>query len=193
MRYLIRLHFPASNNVAEYEALVNGLRIAIELGIRRLDVQGNSQLVVNQVMKNSSCHDSKMATYCREVRRFEDKFNGLELNHVPRQSNEAAYWLVKLASGREPVPSGIFASTRVSLRFVTTGRARMKLTHPVLDRGLDVPRRNQAALTQTRGLDDAKKSQLVQPRLGGSPTRRRAQLVRPRLGGSCLRGGITPA
>ena len=38
MRYVIRLYFVASNNVAEYEALVNGLQIAIELGVRRLDV-----------------------------------------------------------------------------------------------------------------------------------------------------------
>ena len=37
MRYMARLHFPSSNNMAEYEALLNGLRIAIELGIRRLD------------------------------------------------------------------------------------------------------------------------------------------------------------
>jgi hypothetical protein len=41
---------PASNNVAEYEALVNGLRIAIELGVRRLDARGDSQLVIDQVM-----------------------------------------------------------------------------------------------------------------------------------------------
>jgi ribonuclease HI len=36
--YAIRLHFTASNNVVEYEALVNGLCIIIELGVRRLDV-----------------------------------------------------------------------------------------------------------------------------------------------------------
>ena len=42
MRYMVRLHFPSSNNVAEYEALINSLRIAIELGIRRLNVQGDS-------------------------------------------------------------------------------------------------------------------------------------------------------
>ena len=42
MRYMVHLHFPASNNVAEYEALINCLRIAIELGIRRLDIRGNS-------------------------------------------------------------------------------------------------------------------------------------------------------
>ena len=38
IRYMVRIHFPSSNNVAEYEALINGPRIAIELGIRRLDV-----------------------------------------------------------------------------------------------------------------------------------------------------------
>ena len=64
MRYMVHLHFPSSNNVAEYEALVNGLRIAIELGIRRLDIRGDSQLVINQVMKESSCHDTKMEAYC---------------------------------------------------------------------------------------------------------------------------------
>ena len=49
MRYVIRLHFPASNNMAEYEALLSGLRITIELAIKRLDVRGDSQLVVDQV------------------------------------------------------------------------------------------------------------------------------------------------
>ena len=51
MRYVVRLHFPASNNMAEYEALLSGLRIAIELGIKRLDVRGDSQLVIDQVMR----------------------------------------------------------------------------------------------------------------------------------------------
>ena len=38
MRYMVRIHFPSFNNVAKYEALINGLRITIELGIRRLNV-----------------------------------------------------------------------------------------------------------------------------------------------------------
>jgi ribonuclease HI len=42
VRYVIRLHFPVSNNVAKYEALVKGLRIAVDLGVRRLDARGNS-------------------------------------------------------------------------------------------------------------------------------------------------------
>ena len=109
MRYMIRLHFAASNNVAEYEALVNGLQIAIELGVRRLEVRGDSQLVVDQVMKESSCHDPKMKAYCVIVRRLENKFDGLELNHVARKFNEAADELAKMASARTPVPPNVFA------------------------------------------------------------------------------------
>ena len=96
MRYMVHLHFPSSNNVAEYEALVNGLRIAIELGIRCLDIWGDSQLVVNQVMKESSCPDAKMAAYCQEVRWLEDKFDGLELNHILRRLNEVVDALAKV-------------------------------------------------------------------------------------------------
>ena len=67
MRYMVRIHFPSSNNLAEYEALINGLRIAVELGIRWLDVRGDSHLVIDQVMKESNYHNAKMATYCQEV------------------------------------------------------------------------------------------------------------------------------
>jgi ribonuclease HI len=109
LRYVLRLHFPASNNVAEYEALVNGLRIAIELGVRRLDARGDSQLVIDQVMKNSHCRDPKMEAYCDEVRRLEDKFYGLELNHIAPRYNETADELAKIASGRTTVPPDVFS------------------------------------------------------------------------------------
>jgi ribonuclease HI len=109
LRYVLHLHFPASNNVAEYEALVNGLRIATELGVRRLDARGDSQLVIDQVMKNSHCRDPKMEAYCDEVRRLEDKFYGLELNHIARRYNETADELAKIASGRTTVPPDVFS------------------------------------------------------------------------------------
>jgi hypothetical protein len=89
--------------------LVNGLRIAVELGVQRLDVRGDSQLVIDQVMKNSHCRDRKMEAYCDEVRRLEDKFYGLELNHIARRYNETADELAKIASGRTMVPPNIFS------------------------------------------------------------------------------------
>jgi ribonuclease HI len=107
LRYVLRLHFPTSNNVAEYEALVNGLRIAIELGVRHLDARGDSQLVIDQVMKNSHCRDPKMEAYCDEVRRLVDKFYGL--NHIARRYNETADELAKIASGRTTVPPDVFS------------------------------------------------------------------------------------
>jgi ribonuclease HI len=109
VRYVIRLHFPASNNVAEYEALVNGLRIAVELGVRRLDARGDSLLVIDQVVKNSHCRDQKMEAYCDEVRRWEHKFYGLELNHVARRYNKTADELAKIASGRTTAPLNVFS------------------------------------------------------------------------------------
>ena len=72
--YAIRLHFSASNNTVEYEALINRLRIAIELDATWLYVHGDSELVIDQAMKESSCKSPLMAAYCQEVRKLEDKF-----------------------------------------------------------------------------------------------------------------------
>ena len=53
-----------------------------------------------------------MAAYCREVRQLEDKFDGLELNHILRRLNKASDALAKIASDREPAPTGIFANNQ---------------------------------------------------------------------------------
>jgi ribonuclease HI len=107
MRYIIRLHFPASNNIAEYEVLVTGLRIAVELGARHLNVRGDSQLIIDQVMKSSSCRDPKMEAYYGEVRCLKDKFHGLELNYIAHRYNEATDELAKIVSSRTTVPPDI--------------------------------------------------------------------------------------
>ena len=73
LRYTICLQFLASNNAAEYKALINGLCIAIELGAMRLYIHGDSELVVDQVMKESSYKSSLLVAYCQEVCKLEDK------------------------------------------------------------------------------------------------------------------------
>jgi hypothetical protein len=60
-------------------------------------------------MKNSHYRDQKMEAYCDEVRRLEDKFYGLELNHVARRYNKTADELAKIASGRTTVPPNVFS------------------------------------------------------------------------------------
>jgi ribonuclease HI len=98
MEYMVRLHFPASNNVAEYEALNNGLWIVVELGIKCLEIRGDSELVVGKVMKDKNCVDPRMAAYCQAVRDLEGKFHSLELHHVLCNYNKAADVLAKAAS-----------------------------------------------------------------------------------------------
>ena len=58
-------------------------------------------------MKESSCKSPLMAAYCQEVHNLEDKFQGIELHHVPRKNNDAADFLAKLAARRDPSPSGV--------------------------------------------------------------------------------------
>jgi hypothetical protein len=60
-------------------------------------------------MKNSHCRDPKMEAYCDEVRRLEDKFHGLGLNHIARRYNETTDELAKIASGRTTVPPDVFS------------------------------------------------------------------------------------
>jgi hypothetical protein len=84
-------------------------------------------------MKNSHCRDPKMEAYCDEVRRLEDKFYGLDFNHIARRYNETADELAKIASGRTTVPSDIFSrdphqpSVKIDdmgSRLIKTGRPR---------------------------------------------------------------------
>jgi hypothetical protein len=76
-------------------------------------------------MKESSCHDPKMDAYCQEVHKLEDKFDNLELSHIPRRLNKAADKLAKMASGQDPVLAGIFASDqhKPSVHFEKPGKA----------------------------------------------------------------------
>jgi hypothetical protein len=90
-------------------------------------------------MKESSYHDEKMAAYCHEVQKLEDKFNGLELNHISRRLNEAADTLAKMASDREPVPTDIFASDQYEPSVRLKKPERVGDEPPVLDAGANQP------------------------------------------------------
>jgi hypothetical protein len=65
--------------------------------------------MIDQVMKSSSCCDPQIEAYYEEVRCLEDKFHGLELNHVARRYNEAIDELTKIASSQATVSPDVFA------------------------------------------------------------------------------------
>jgi ribonuclease HI len=107
LKYVLQIHFAASNNVAEYEALIHGLKVAKEIGIRRIICFGDSDLVVQQASGNWDAIDANMALYRFHVQQIAGYFDGCEFHHVPRAENEAADTLSKLGSSRQAIPAGI--------------------------------------------------------------------------------------
>jgi ribonuclease HI len=108
LKYVLQIFHKVSNNEAEYEALLHGLRLATSLGIKRLLVYDDSAVVINQVNKSWDRNKKNMDAYCLEVRKLENKFYGLEFHHAVRDNNVAADVLSKLGSTRAQVPAGVF-------------------------------------------------------------------------------------
>jgi ribonuclease HI len=111
LQYVLCIYFRATNNTTEYETLLHGLQVAAELGVKRLQVRGESVLVVNQVLKEPSSRDLRMTAYCLEVRKLEDKFEGLDIHHVLCKDNEAADALARITSARDPSRRGYLPPT----------------------------------------------------------------------------------
>jgi ribonuclease HI len=108
LKYILQIHYKASNNVAEYEALIHRLRIAVSLGIKRVLPFGDSKVVIEQVNKEWDCVKDMIDAYCIEIRKLEGNFEGIEFQHIPRNNNVAADVLSKLGSRRALVPAGVF-------------------------------------------------------------------------------------
>jgi ribonuclease HI len=108
LKYVLQIHYKASNNGAEYEALIHGLQIAMSLGIKRLLAFGDSKVVIEQVNKEWDCVKDTMDAYCAKIHNLEGHFEGIEFQHVPRNNNVAADVLSKLGSRRALVPAGVF-------------------------------------------------------------------------------------
>ncbi len=82
--YVLRLMFPCTNNAAEYEALLHGLRLAKEMNLTRVRCFGDSDLVAQQVSGTWDSRDPMMAAYRRAVFDVAGYFHGYQVDHVDR-------------------------------------------------------------------------------------------------------------
>ncbi|XP_071695314.1 uncharacterized protein [Rutidosis leptorrhynchoides] len=96
--YALRFEFPASNNEAEYEELLSGLRMAEKMGIKNLKVSVDSQLVANQMNGTFEARDPAMQNYLALAEEMANKFECFSITQVPRSLNKKANALSKLAS-----------------------------------------------------------------------------------------------
>ena len=91
MMYVLRMNWKnASNNEAEYEALIHGMKMAKVCGATRIIIYGDSNLVVQQTMKECDAPAENMAAYRELYNALEGEFDGCELQHVGRGSNSEA-------------------------------------------------------------------------------------------------------
>ena len=97
IEYALRFGFHATNNEAEYKAVIVGLNLAHSLEVDQLEIYSDSQLVVRQIEDTYEAKSGRMILYLRKVRDLLKKFILVQVRHVPRAKNSRVDALAKLA------------------------------------------------------------------------------------------------
>ena len=95
--YALRFDFKCSNNEAEYEALLAGMRLAHSMGVNKLEAKGDSLLVANQFNGLYEAKEVHIKKYLDKVNTLAAKFQVFRIMQVPRTKNKEADALSKLA------------------------------------------------------------------------------------------------
>ena len=96
--FAYRLEFDATNNVAEYEALLLGLEICKDRGIKLLNIKGDSDLIISQVKNIFACKSERLKRYRNAIWSTMEFFDALNLTTIPREMNTKADALAVAAS-----------------------------------------------------------------------------------------------
>ncbi|KAG7536593.1 Ribonuclease H domain [Arabidopsis suecica] len=123
-----RLLFNASNNEAEYEALIAGLRLAQGVGAEEVVAYCDSQLVVNQFNGDYEAKDLRMEAYLEVVKGLSKDFKKFELIRIPRGENTTADALAALASTSDPELKRIIPVECIAERSIKTGKEVLAVT-----------------------------------------------------------------
>jgi ribonuclease HI len=112
-RYATRLSFAlesdrCTNNIAEYEVVILGLRKLKALGVTTCIIKMDSKVVAGQIEKDYLAKDPALLQYLTTIRSLEKQFKGFTLQHVDRARNEEADALAKVAARGEALPSDVF-------------------------------------------------------------------------------------
>ena len=98
LKYVARLQYQTTNNEAEYEILLKGLELAKSLGAELVIVQGDSQLIINQVNGMCEAKEDRMKKYSNKVKQLIKKFKEASFIQLPREENMEADALTKAVS-----------------------------------------------------------------------------------------------
>src|SRR4051812_47650145 len=127
LKYVLQINFShASNNEAEYEGLLHGMRMAKTCGTTRLIIYGDSNLVVQQTMRNCDAIADNMAAYQKLYNALEGSFDGCELNYITMANNTEVDELANTGSTRGQIPVGVFLES-ISKRSIKVQAATRKV------------------------------------------------------------------
>ncbi|XP_074370795.1 uncharacterized protein LOC141711956 [Apium graveolens] len=107
IRSATHLAFHATNNDAEYEALINGLKLALEMKVENLNVFSDSMIVVYQINGGYQAKRPRTELYLKCAQRIISRFNEVRLELILRGQNKGADELAKLGSRREATLLGV--------------------------------------------------------------------------------------
>jgi ribonuclease HI len=127
--YAIRLDFSCTNNIAEYEALLLGLQKLKAMGIKRVVLKTDSQVITGHIDKSCKARDPKLEKYLDTVRRLEASFEGFSIKNIPRGENEHVELLAKSAAQGLPLPSEVFFETIRAPSVELLERAVLTISH----------------------------------------------------------------
>ncbi|GKV01604.1 hypothetical protein SLEP1_g14149 [Rubroshorea leprosula] len=105
-QWCFQLDFKCTNNQAEYEALVIGLELLVELKVPSVEIVGDSQLVLKQLSGEYKCTSVVLSPYFATAIQLLEEFDDVSLKHIPRNMNIEANELAQIASGVK-MPKGI--------------------------------------------------------------------------------------
>ncbi|GKV01725.1 hypothetical protein SLEP1_g14266 [Rubroshorea leprosula] len=101
-----QLDFDCTNNQAQYEALIIGLEMLVELRVSMVEVVGDSQLVLKQLSGEYKCTSPALAPYFALAVQLLEEFDDVSIRHVPRDQNYEANEMAQIASGLR-IPEGV--------------------------------------------------------------------------------------
>ncbi|MCO5569095.1 hypothetical protein L7F22_022802 [Adiantum nelumboides] len=97
MKEQVTLDGSTSNNEAEYDVLISGLKICLAQKIRRLMVKGDALLIVKRILDIWACKNERLRTKVTSIRKLFSQFEEVQLYHIPRKENEDADLLAQQA------------------------------------------------------------------------------------------------
>ncbi|KFK24358.1 hypothetical protein AALP_AAs56437U000100, partial [Arabis alpina] len=148
-----RLGFDASNNEAEYEALLAGLRLAKGLEITKVSVFCDSQLVVNQFNGEYANKDERMEAYLQVAKELAAQFEECTVTRIPREENTDADALAVVASKTDEDVRRV-----IPVEFIKKPSIRLRNLANVVTRSQAAKHKAQGDLTEPVHLEPAKAS-----------------------------------